>query len=88
LSTVPGMTVFGRSEILAVSNLSSAILADFDMRGSAISVWTMARIALPDSLVCFFMDLFRETSLWRVAVFILKCLDSLSAVLHFALTLS
>src|SRR5580704_14118929 len=40
LSTVPGMVVLGRSEILAVSKLSSAILADFDMRGSAISVWT------------------------------------------------
>jgi hypothetical protein len=45
-STVPGMTVFGRSEILDVSKLSSAILADLDIRGSAISALTLAGMVL------------------------------------------
>jgi len=58
LSTVPGMTVLGGCETLAVSDSSSAILADFDMRGSAISVLTLASIVLPDCLR-FFIGLFR-----------------------------
>jgi hypothetical protein len=36
-TTVPGMIVLGFSAVLAVSELRSAILADFAMRGSAIS---------------------------------------------------
>jgi hypothetical protein len=52
-STVPGMVVLGRSEILAVSKLSSAILADFDMRGSAISVWTASIVLLGSFWVCY-----------------------------------
>jgi hypothetical protein len=54
------MVVLGRSEILAVFKLSSAILADFDMRGSAASVWTLAGIALLSSFLCLlFIDSFR-----------------------------
>jgi hypothetical protein len=59
LSTVPGMTVLGCSETLAVFDLSSAILADFDMRGSAISALMLAGIALPNLFLRFFMGLFR-----------------------------
>jgi hypothetical protein len=64
LSTVPGMTLLGRSEILDVSELSSAILADLDMRGSAISVWT-ASIVLLGSFLCLllFMNSFRDSVL-------------------------
>jgi hypothetical protein len=64
------MVVLGRSDILAVSKLSSAILADFDMRGSAISVWTLAGIALLSSFLCLlFIDSFRpQDSPWRMAV--------------------
>jgi hypothetical protein len=67
------MTVLGCTEILAVSKLSSAILADLDMRGSAISVWTLAGIVLLSSFLCLllFMDSFREIP-WRMAVLILK----------------
>ena len=53
LSTVPGMVVLGCSEILAVSRFSSVILADLAIRGVAISFLTLARIALPDSLLLF-----------------------------------
>jgi hypothetical protein len=56
LSTVPGMMVLGLSKILAVSELRSAILADFDMRGSAISVLMPAGIAFTDFLWRFFMN--------------------------------
>src|ERR1700727_1328606 len=59
LSTIPGMTVLGCAETLAVSDSSSAFLADFDMRGRAISVLMLASIALPDFDLRFFMDLFR-----------------------------
>jgi hypothetical protein len=59
LSTVPGMVVLGLSDTLAVSKLLSAILADFDMRGSAISALMLAGIALPNFLLRFFMGLFR-----------------------------
>jgi hypothetical protein len=38
--------------------LRSAILADFDMRGSAISVLTLAVRALPGSFFCLFIDSF------------------------------
>jgi hypothetical protein len=41
-----GMTVLGCSVILPVSRLSSAILADLDMRGNAISVSTLVPIVL------------------------------------------
>jgi hypothetical protein len=43
LSTVPGMVMLGRSGIRVVSRLSSAIRADLDMRGFAISFRTSAR---------------------------------------------
>jgi hypothetical protein len=56
--TVPGMTVLGCCETLAVSDSSSAILADFDMRRSAISVLTLASIVLFDFLR-FFIGFFR-----------------------------
>ena len=58
LSTVPGMTVLGCCETLAVSDSISAILADFDMRGSANSALMLAGIALPNFLLRFFMSLF------------------------------
>jgi hypothetical protein len=58
------MVVLGRSEILAVSKLSSAILADFDMRGSAISVWTASIVMLGSFLgLLLFMDSFRDSAL-------------------------
>jgi hypothetical protein len=62
LSTVPGMTVLGCSGIVAVSELRSAILADLDMRGSAISACTPTSIVLLGSFLCLllFIDLFRE----------------------------
>ena len=59
LSTMPGRMVFGFSEILAVFDSSSAILADFAIRGSAISAVRAAGIAFSDFLGCFFMNLFR-----------------------------
>ena len=58
LSTVPGMTVRGFSLTLVLSALRSAILADFDMRGSAISVLTLAVRVLPDSFLCLVIDSF------------------------------
>jgi len=61
LSTVPGMTVLGCLGIAAVPELRSAILADLDMRGSAISAWTPASIVLVGSFLCLlFIDSFRE----------------------------
>jgi hypothetical protein len=62
LSTVPGMTVLGRYETLAVSDSRSAILADFDIRGSAISFWTRANSWFPGVTgvsVRFFIGLFQ-----------------------------
>ena len=60
LSTVPGMTVVGCSAILAVSELSSAIFADLDIRGFAISARTPTSILLLVSFLCLllFMDSF------------------------------
>jgi hypothetical protein len=58
LSTVPGMIVCGFSATLALSELRSAILADFDMRGSAISALTVAARALSDSFLCLFINSF------------------------------
>ncbi len=54
LSTVPAMLALGCSGDRAVSRFSSAILADLAMRGFAISVRTLARVALPDSVSAFF----------------------------------
>jgi hypothetical protein len=48
------MLTLGCSRGRAVSRFSSAILADLAMRGFAISVWTLARVALPDSVSAFF----------------------------------
>ena len=56
LSTVPGIVVLGFSDILAVFKLLSAILADFDMRGSAISALMLTGIAFNDFLLSFFMS--------------------------------
>jgi hypothetical protein len=50
--------VLGCCETLALSDSSSAILADFDMRGSAISALTLAVRALPDSFLRRFIDSF------------------------------
>jgi hypothetical protein len=58
LSTVPGMTVLGWCETLAVSDSRSAILADFDMRGSAISALMLAGIAFAVFVLRFFIGLF------------------------------
>jgi hypothetical protein len=58
LSTVPGMTVLGCCETLDLSDSRSAILADFDMRGKAISALTPAVRALPDSFLRRFIDSF------------------------------
>ena len=58
LSTVPGMMVLGFCETLDSSDLCSAILADLDMRGSAISVLTLAVMALLDSFFRLFIDSF------------------------------
>jgi hypothetical protein len=58
LSTVPGMTVLDLSTTPVLSALSSAILAEFDMRGSAISALTLAVRALHDSFLCLFIDSF------------------------------
>src|ERR1035438_2388285 len=72
LSTVPGMTVLVCSGIRAASRFCSAILADLDMRGSAISVWTLAGIALLSSFCLLLsMDSFRE--IHRDEWLILKC---------------
>ena len=53
LSTVPGMVTLGGSGIRVVSSFSSAILADLAMRGFAISLLTLARVALPGSFLFF-----------------------------------
>jgi hypothetical protein len=53
LWTVPGMVTLGCSRIRDVSRFSSPILADLAMRGFAISLLTLARIALPDSFLVF-----------------------------------
>jgi hypothetical protein len=50
-ATVPGMVVLGCSGIRAVSRFSSASLADLAMRGFAISLLTLARVALSESLL-------------------------------------
>src|SRR5580704_16380902 len=61
LSTVPGMTVLGRCETLAVSDSRSAILADFDMRGRAISFWTRTNTSFPGVFLPFFIGSFPLT---------------------------
>jgi hypothetical protein len=53
-STVPGMVVLGRCGGRAVSNFSAAVLADLAMRGCAISLVTLARVAL-SVFVLFFI---------------------------------
>jgi hypothetical protein len=45
------MVAFGSSGIRAVSRFSSATLADLAMRGFAISLVTLARVAVSDSLL-------------------------------------
>jgi hypothetical protein len=44
LSTVPGMVVLGVAGVREVSIFSSAILADLEMRGFAISFLTPSRV--------------------------------------------
>ncbi len=53
LSTVPDMEVLGCSGIRVISKFSSAIRADFAMRGFANSFLTLAYVAASDSLLCF-----------------------------------
>jgi len=53
LSTVPGMVTLGCSGIWAVSRFSSAILVDSAMRGFAICLRTLARVALAVSFLSF-----------------------------------
>ena len=53
LSTVPGIVMLGCSEIRAVSKFSSAIFADLAMRGFAISLLTLIRVALPVFFLVF-----------------------------------
>jgi hypothetical protein len=53
LSTVPGIEVLGCSGTRATSKFSSAIRADFAMRGFAISFLTLACVAASDSFLCF-----------------------------------
>jgi hypothetical protein len=48
LSTVPGRLVLGGSGIRAASRFRSAILADFEVRGFAISCFRLAGISNPD----------------------------------------
>jgi hypothetical protein len=52
-STVPGMVVLGCSGIRAVSRFSSLIVADLAMRGFAISLLTLARVAWTGSFLAF-----------------------------------
>jgi hypothetical protein len=47
------MRVLGCSGIRVVSSFNSMILADLVMRGFAISVFTLVRVALPVSFVTF-----------------------------------
>lgn len=51
LSTVPGMEMLGRSGIRVGSSFSSVIRADLATRGFAISIMTLARVALLSSLL-------------------------------------
>ncbi len=60
LSTSPGMVVLGRSGIREVSKFSSAILADLDMRGFAISFLTLACVALPNSFLVLLCSMHRS----------------------------
>jgi hypothetical protein len=60
LSTVPGMEMLGRSWIRVGSSFSSVIRADLAMRGFAISIMTLARVALLSSFLprlCFMHSL-------------------------------
>lgn len=54
LSTFPAMLIAGGSGIRAARRFNSAILADLDMRGCAISFLMSARVAI-SCLVCFFL---------------------------------
>jgi len=65
LSTVPGMVALGCSGIRVISRFSSAILADLAMRGLAISLLTLACVALPDS---FFDSLCGMRPYWHVDI--------------------
>ena len=53
LSTVPGTVALGCSRIRRVFRFSSAILADFAVRGFAISFLTLACVALPRAFLAF-----------------------------------
>lgn len=53
LSTVPGTVALGWSGIRAASRFSSAILADLAIRGFAISLMTLARVALACCFLAF-----------------------------------
>ena len=53
LSTVPGIEVLGCSGIRVISKFSSAIRADFAMRGFANSFVTLACVAISGSFLFF-----------------------------------
>ena len=53
LSTVPGMVALGGCGVRVVSRFSAAILADLAMRGFAISVRTLAGVAVPGVFLAF-----------------------------------
>ncbi len=57
-STVPGMDRLGGSGTRAGFKFSSAILADLVMRGFAISLFTLARIPLPDVFLDFLRSIY------------------------------
>jgi len=58
LSTVPGMVELGCSGIRAVSRFRSATLADLVMRGFAISLLTLARVAMSDSFLVLLCNIY------------------------------
>jgi len=61
LSTVPGIVVCGGAGVRSESKARCAILAELDMRGFAISLRTLARIARSSS---FFPTLLGIHPLW------------------------
>ena len=57
LSTIRGTVALGCFGIRTVSTFASAMLADLDMRGFAISLLTLAYVALPGIFLRFFCDM-------------------------------
>jgi hypothetical protein len=59
LSTVPGIEVLGCSGIRVISKFSSAIRADFAMRGLVNSFLTLACVAISGSFLFFLCSIKR-----------------------------